>query len=167
MMASISIISLITSITFLLTKHPLSMGLTLIIQTLMVAMMTGLMINMFWFSYILVISMLSGMLVLFIYMASVASNEKFHTTWSMLLYILPLMILSIVLFFIMDQMDTSSMFISLEKNSVGAGYLISLSKLFNMNNMLITMLLVSYLFLTMIAVSYIASTYEGPLRMKS
>nr|QKY63769.1 NADH dehydrogenase subunit 6 [Dipetalogaster maximus] len=166
-MASISLISITTSITFLLTKHPLSMGLTLIIQTIMVAMMTGLMINMFWFSYILIISMLSGMLVLFIYMASVASNEKFHTTWSMALYMLPLTISSVILFFMVDQLETESMWSTMKKNTLGAEQLISLNKLFNLNNMSITLLLVSYLFLTMIAVTYVSNIYEGPLRMKS
>nr|YP_009648741.1 NADH dehydrogenase subunit 6 [Panstrongylus rufotuberculatus]QDB64204.1 NADH dehydrogenase subunit 6 [Panstrongylus rufotuberculatus] len=166
-MMSISMLSMTASITFLLTKHPLSMGLTLIIQTILVAMMTGLMINMFWFSYILVISMLSGMLVLFIYMASVASNEKFHTSWSMLLYILPLTISSVILFLIVDQLESSSMWSTMKKNTLGAEQLMSLNKLFNLNNMSITMLLVSYLLLTMIAVSYVANIYEGPLRMKS
>nr|QKY63782.1 NADH dehydrogenase subunit 6 [Triatoma barberi] len=166
-MTSISIICVTTSITFMLTKHPLSMGLTLIIQTITVATMTGLMVNMFWFSYILVISMLSGMLVLFIYMASVASNEKFHTSWSMTMYIIPLSLSSVILFFMVDQLENESMWSTMKKNTLGAEQLMSLNKLFNLNNMSITMLLVSYLFLTMIAVTYVANIYEGPLRMKS
>nr|ABR27930.1 NADH dehydrogenase subunit 6 [Triatoma infestans] len=151
----------------MMTKHPLSMGLTLIIQTLLIAMMTGMMVNMFWFSYILVISMLSGMLVLFIYMASVASNEKFHTSWSMALFIMPFLASSLVLFFIVDQLETSSMWSTMKKSSMSNEQLISLLKLFNPHNMSITILLVSYLFLTMIAVTYVSNVYEGPLRMKS
>nr|AZB51189.1 NADH dehydrogenase subunit 6 [Triatoma rubrofasciata] len=166
-MHSISILSIITSVTFLLTKHPLSMGFTLIIQTILISMMTGLLINMFWFSYILIISMLSGMLVLFIYMASVASNEKFHTTWSMALYIIPLSFSSAILFFIMDQLESGSMQSMMKKNMLEDNQLTSLAKLFNLNNMSITILLVTYLFLTMIAVSYVANTYEGPLRAKN
>nr|YP_009412497.1 NADH dehydrogenase subunit 6 [Triatoma infestans]ASK39799.1 NADH dehydrogenase subunit 6 [Triatoma infestans]QKY63756.1 NADH dehydrogenase subunit 6 [Triatoma infestans]UOF70717.1 NADH dehydrogenase subunit 6 [Triatoma infestans] len=166
-MMSTMLISLITSLTFMMTKHPLSMGLTLIIQTLLIAMMTGMMINMFWFSYILVISMLSGMLVLFIYMASVASNEKFHTSWSMALFIMPFLASSLVLFFIVDQLETSSMWSTMKKSSMSNEQLISLLKLFNPHNMSITILLVSYLFLTMIAVTYVSNVYEGPLRMKS
>nr|YP_009659087.1 NADH dehydrogenase subunit 6 [Triatoma migrans]QCQ69471.1 NADH dehydrogenase subunit 6 [Triatoma migrans] len=166
-MCSISILSAITSIIFMLTKHPLSMGLMLIIQTILIAMMTGLLTNMFWFSYILVMSMLSGMLVLFIYMASVASNEKFHTSWSMILCIIPLTFSSAILFFIMDQLESSSMQSMMKKNMLEANQLMSLVKLFNLNNMAITIMLVSFLFLTMIGVSYVANTYEGPLRMKS
>nr|YP_009919199.1 NADH dehydrogenase subunit 6 [Triatoma sanguisuga]QMP96843.1 NADH dehydrogenase subunit 6 [Triatoma sanguisuga] len=166
-MTTLSILSVTTSITFLLTKHPLSMGLTLIIQTILVAMMTGLMINMFWFSYILVISMLSGMLVLFIYMASVASNEKFYTTWSMALYMMPLTLSAVIFFFLVEQLETKSMCPTMKKHTLGAEQLISLNKLFNLSNMSITILLVSYLFLTMIAVTYVANIYEGPLRMKS
>nr|QKY63881.1 NADH dehydrogenase subunit 6 [Triatoma protracta] len=167
MMMSISLISVTASITFMLTKHPLSMGFTLIIQTITVAIMTGMMINMFWFSYILIISMLSGMLVLFIYMASVASNEKFYTSWSMAMYIIPLTISSVILFFMVDQLENESMWSTMKKNTLGAEQLISLNKLFNLNNMSITMMLVSYLFLTMIAITYVTNIYEGPLRMKN
>nr|QMP96770.1 NADH dehydrogenase subunit 6 [Eratyrus mucronatus] len=161
------ILSITVSITFLITKHPLSMGLTLIIQTILVAMTTGLMINMFWFSYILIITMLSGMLVLFIYMASVASNEKFHTSWSMTLYILPLTLLSIILSFIADQSSNKKMWPAMKKNMLESEELISLLKLFNLYNLSITIMLVSYLFLTMIAITYVTNIHEGPLRMKS
>nr|QKY63920.1 NADH dehydrogenase subunit 6 [Triatoma vitticeps] len=160
-------ISLITSITFTRMKHPLSMGLTLITQTILVALITGLMTNMFWFSYILVISMLSGLLILFIYMASVASNEKFYTSWTMALFIIPLCISSTVLFFIVDQLKTSSMWSTMKKSSLGNDQLITLLKLFNPHNMMITLLLVSYLFLTMIAITYVTNIHEGPLRTKS
>nr|DAD54573.1 TPA_inf: NADH dehydrogenase subunit 6 [Panstrongylus lignarius] len=166
-MATLSLLSVTTSITFMFTKHPLSMGLTLIIQTILVAMMSGLMINMFWFSYILIISMLSGMLVLFIYMASVASNEKFHTSWSMILYIAPLTASSAILFFLVDQLENSSMWSTMKKSILENEQLVTLMKLFNFHNMSITILLVSYLFLTMIAVSYVTNIYEGPLRMKN
>nr|AWN56260.1 NADH dehydrogenase subunit 6 [Euschistus heros] len=60
-------------------NHPLSMGLILILQTIMIAMIAGFMAKSFFFSYIITIIMLSGALVLFIYMASVASNEKFNS----------------------------------------------------------------------------------------
>lgn len=166
-MISISLISVTTRITFLLTKHPLSIGFTLIIQTITVAIITGIIVNIFWFSYILIISILRGILVLFIYIARVASNEKFYTSWSMAIYIIPLTISSVILFFIVDQLENERMWSTIKKNTLGAEQLIRLNKLFNLNNISITIMLVSYLFLTIIAITYVTNIYEGPLRIKN
>nr|DAC84440.1 TPA_asm: NADH dehydrogenase subunit 6 [Rhodnius pictipes] len=159
--------SMMTSMMFSTTKHPLSMGLTLIIQTMLVSMITGLIINMFWFSYILLISMLSGMLVLFIYMASVASNEKFHTSMSLSFVTVSVFTSSILLFFIVDQLKLSSMWSTMKKNMMSNEQIMALIKLFSLHNMTITIVLVSYLFITMIAVSYVVNVYDGPLRSKN
>nr|YP_009672673.1 NADH dehydrogenase subunit 6 [Rhodnius pictipes]QDB64193.1 NADH dehydrogenase subunit 6 [Rhodnius pictipes] len=159
--------SMMTSMMFMTTKHPLSMGLTLIIQTMLVSMITGLIINMFWFSYILLISMLSGMLVLFIYMASVASNEKFYTSMSLSFVTVSVFTSSILLFFIVDQLKLSSMWSTMKKNMMSNEQIMALIKLFSLHNMTITIVLVSYLFITMIAVSYVVNVYDGPLRSKN
>ncbi|YP_009919186.1 NADH dehydrogenase subunit 6 (mitochondrion) [Rhodnius prolixus] len=159
--------SMITSMMFSTTKHPLSMGLTLIIQTILVSMITGLIINMFWFSYILLISMLSGMLVLFIYMTSVASNEKFQTSVSMSSITAMALMSSIILLFIVDQLKTKSMWSTMKKDMMSNEQMMSLLKLFSMHNMWITIMLVSYLFISMITVSYVVNVHDGPLRTKN
>nr|YP_009485744.1 NADH dehydrogenase subunit 6 [Canthesancus helluo]AVZ00880.1 NADH dehydrogenase subunit 6 [Canthesancus helluo] len=161
------ILSSMNSIIFTMMKHPLSMGLILIIQTIIIAIYTGMMINMFWFSYILIITMLSGTLVLFIYMASVASNEKFSSSLSMSCLILPMITLCLMIPFLVDQLKYEKDWSTSKKNMIDNDQLMTLIKLFNMNNMSITIMLVSYLFLTMIAISFIVNIYEGPLRMKN
>jgi len=50
----------------------------LILQTLLVALISGLIIDRFWFSYILVLIFLGGILILFIYVAALASNEQIN-----------------------------------------------------------------------------------------
>ena len=50
------------------------MGLTLLIQTILVSIISGLITKTFWFSYILFLVFLGGILVLFIYVTSLASN---------------------------------------------------------------------------------------------
>uniref|UniRef100_UPI003002606B NADH dehydrogenase subunit 6 n=1 Tax=Triatoma boliviana TaxID=3120505 RepID=UPI003002606B len=166
-MTSIMILSITTSIVFTMMKHPLSMGLTLIIQTIMVSIMTGLMINVFWFSYILIISMLSGALVLFTYMASVASNEKFHTSMQMMIFIMMILIPASISFFLVDQLENKMIWSTMKKDMLSMEYTDTLLKLFNLHNLFITILMISYLFLTMIAVTYVTNIYEGPLRMKN
>nr|YP_009422180.1 NADH dehydrogenase subunit 6 [Reduvius tenebrosus]AGO28021.1 NADH dehydrogenase subunit 6 [Reduvius tenebrosus] len=160
-------LSIIVSMVFPMLNHPLSMGLMLIIQTLLVAMITGMMINMFWFSYILIMTMLSGALVLFIYMASVASNEKFYSSISSSTIIIPIMLMSLTTLFLVDQMGSSKIWSTSKKSMVMNDQMMNLAKLFNMHNMFITLFMINYLLFTMICVSYIVNVYEGPLRTKN
>nr|UPL65724.1 NADH dehydrogenase subunit 6 [Enoplops sibiricus] len=155
------IMMLTTSFAFMWMKHPISMGLTIILQTLMVSMMTGLMLGSFWFSYIIMIMMLSGMLVLFIYMASVASNEKFHMSIKLIVISITMMIMSSYMQIYMDNNDDQLLNIN---TTLSMEYM-SLNNLFNCKFKLLTIMLVLYLLLTMITVSQIVNISEGPLRM--
>nr|AVJ52561.1 NADH dehydrogenase subunit 6 [Agonosoma flavolineatum] len=149
------------SILFLWLKHPLSMGFILIMQTGIIAMLSGTMLNNFFFSYIIMIIMLSGALVLFIYMASIASNEKFKTPVNMMIMF--------VMSFMITMIITNNMNITYEypwNNNIKFSA-INLIKLFNTTSMYMTLTVIIYLLLTMIIVSFIASSKEGPLRMKT
>nr|UCC45945.1 NADH dehydrogenase subunit 6 [Chrysocoris stollii] len=148
------------SIMFLWMKHPMSMGLILIMQTIIIAIISGMMLSNFFFSYIIMIIMLSGALVLFIYMASVASNEKFKTS-------INVMVMSIVLMITSMIMTKNINMIEYPQNNNIYTPIMSLMKLFNSMSMYITMMMILYLLLTMIVVSFIANTQEGPLRMKN
>nr|YP_010596120.1 NADH dehydrogenase subunit 6 [Rhynocoris marginatus]WAJ48452.1 NADH dehydrogenase subunit 6 [Rhynocoris marginatus] len=166
MLSLLIMLSITVSIMFILLQHPLSMGLALILQTIMISLITGMMINNFWFSYILMITMLSGALVLFIYMASVASNEKFQTSIKMMYFTITMILLSTIISWIMEtsklhNYDLISK-ITTENNQIN-----SLIKMFNMHNMTITIMVISYLFMTMIVISYIVDVFEGPLRTKN
>nr|YP_011031342.1 NADH dehydrogenase subunit 6 [Epidaus famulus]WQT73254.1 NADH dehydrogenase subunit 6 [Epidaus famulus] len=166
MLMLLMLLSITLSMTFLFMKHPLSMGLILIIQTIIVSLMTGLMIGTFWFSYILLITILSGALVLFIYMASIASNEKFNTSMSMLMLIIGGSVCAPISMWLKEEMSMNNWMnmsnISLINNQVS-----TLIKMFNTHNMLITLMIISYLFMTMIVISYIVNVFEGPLRTKN
>nr|YP_009485640.1 NADH dehydrogenase subunit 6 [Tapeinus singularis]AVZ00776.1 NADH dehydrogenase subunit 6 [Tapeinus singularis] len=166
-MMPLTIMSMMISIMFMFMNHPLSMGLMLIIQTMLIALISGTMMNTFWFSYILLITMLSGALVLFIYMASVASNEKFNMSITMMMLTSMTMITALVSFFLVDQLSTNKMWSTSKKATLENEQILSLIKMFNIHNMSLTILMISYLFFTMIAISYIVNTYEGPLRTKN
>nr|AVJ52581.1 NADH dehydrogenase subunit 6 [Lamprocoris roylii] len=147
------------SVMFLWLKHPMSMGFVLIMQTMIIAIISGMMLNNFFFSYIIVIIMLSGALVLFIYMASMASNEKFKTSINMIsLFFMVLMTSTLI--------TKNFQMIEYPQNNNLNNPMMSLMKLFNSMSIYITMMMILYLLLTMIVVSYIANTQEGPLRMK-
>nr|AVJ52580.1 NADH dehydrogenase subunit 6 [Irochrotus sibiricus] len=146
---------------FLWMKHPLSMGFILVLQTVIITMASGLMLSNFFFSYIIMIIMLSGALVLFIYMASIASNEKFMTTLNMMMLSLFMFLTSLLVISNMNEMNE----VPLNNNNLYS--LITLIKLFNTLSAYMTITMILYLLLTMIITSFIASNSEGPLRMKT
>nr|YP_010397600.1 NADH dehydrogenase subunit 6 [Boreoheptagyia zhengi]UQJ73678.1 NADH dehydrogenase subunit 6 [Boreoheptagyia zhengi] len=168
----ISLVSLIASTIFMQMKHPMAMGLMLLIQTLLICLITGNYSKTFWFSYVLFLIFLGGMLVLFIYVTSLASNEMF--AFSMKIFTASFFILLISSFFLifMDNsvissfLNNNEMLSLTDMKSFVSENTISLSKLYNFPTNLMTILLINYLFLTLIAVVKITNIFEGPLRPK-
>lgn len=153
--------SLIINIALILIilNHPLSIGLILILQTLITAILIGYIINSFLFSYIIIIIILRGALVLFIYIARIASNEKFNLSIKNLLLRAIILSVSLLWFFLYNKITFSNNIIYIEE--------LRLIKLFNTNTAKITLLIIIYLLLAIIAVSNIVKTNNGPLRIRS
>nr|YP_010838225.1 NADH dehydrogenase subunit 6 [Sternocampsus coriaceus]WGF20852.1 NADH dehydrogenase subunit 6 [Sternocampsus coriaceus] len=160
-------LTLITSLTFIALNHPLSMGLTLLIQTTLIALITGMLSHNFWFSYILFMIMIGGMLVLFIYMTSVASNEKFHYSPKLLIIILLMMTFSILLN-IPDSFLNYQNSMNIDQTSMNfpLTFNMSLSKFLNYPSNMIMIMMIIYLLITLIAVVKITNIQYGPLRQK-
>nr|QFP99287.1 NADH dehydrogenase subunit 6 [Macrocheraia grandis grandis] len=142
------------SLMLMFLKHPLSMSIIIIMQTINIALISGMMMGSFMMSYIIMIIMLSGMLVLFIYMASIASNEKFHLSLKIIMF-MTIMMATMIYSKNLDMEYNKTMHVNMEK--------ISLTIMFNNKNMII--MLVMYLLFTMITISMIVNITEGPLRM--
>nr|YP_010728538.1 NADH dehydrogenase subunit 6 [Endochironomus tendens]WEF49779.1 NADH dehydrogenase subunit 6 [Endochironomus tendens] len=166
---------IISSMIFSIMNHPLSIGLMLMIQTMLIVMFSGMMTKSFWFSYSLFLIFLGGMLILFMYMTSIASNEEFKFKINfknmilMMIYTMMIMLFFIFLnqnFLFFNNinnievlnLETMKMFF-LENNFM-------LNKMYNFPMNLITIMLINYLFLTLIAVVKITNIFEGPLRPK-
>nr|AMP43700.1 NADH dehydrogenase subunit 6 [Chrysops silvifacies] len=163
-------ISIISSLTFLQMNHPLAMGLLLLIQTLMICLLTGLFTKTFWFSYILFLIFIGGMLVLFIYVTSLASNEMFSMSMKMTFMMIYFIVLIMMFSLFIDKSMISSFFMNNEMNNITqlTSYImensISLNKLYNFPTNIITLILINYLLLTLIAVVKITNIFYGPLR---
>nr|YP_011010404.1 NADH dehydrogenase subunit 6 [Metrocoris inthanon]WPW47019.1 NADH dehydrogenase subunit 6 [Metrocoris inthanon] len=146
----------------IMSQHPLSMGFNLILLTLILSMSMNLFMKYSWYSYILILVMLGGMLVLFMYMASVASNEIMKFSLKMVMS--PLMVVIISFFLLKNEMMTNiNMIIPTIENQ----QTFSMMKLFNSKSMIITILLAMYLLITMIYVIFIVNVFEGPMRKKN
>nr|AXS65598.1 NADH dehydrogenase subunit 6 [Chrysomeloidea sp. 6 KM-2017] len=167
MLPILLILSISLSLIFVFLSHPLSLGLILLIQTIIVALMTGLMSLNFWFSYIIFLIMIGGMLILFIYMTSIASNEKFSISlWINIIFFSSLFIMSMIFFidhfffyYIQNTMD-------LMNQNVNLNYKLSLNKFLNYPMSNIFMLLIIYLLITLIMVVKVTNIQYGPLRQK-
>nr|YP_010625996.1 NADH dehydrogenase subunit 6 [Negha inflata]WBK02742.1 NADH dehydrogenase subunit 6 [Negha inflata] len=158
----ILIISLMITINIIKMKHPLIMGFLLIIQTLLISLISGMMNNLFWFSYILFIIMIGGMMILFIYMTSLASNEKFNFSSSFFF-----MNLGILFFLILFIMLTYSFSFNLFNMNNEMSIIFNLNKLYNLNSKNITLISIIYLLITLIIVIKITNKNLGPLRQKN
>lgn len=149
--------------------HPLAIGLILLIQTVIICVTAGLSINSFWFSYILFLIFLGGILVLFIYVASLASNETFRFSSTILMLALPTLLLSGLLIFI-DPLLVN-MPISISQSSaiteMSSSTPALLRTIYNNTTINLTLFIVLYLLLTLIAVVKITNTFFGPLRLSS
>nr|YP_010265209.1 NADH dehydrogenase subunit 6 [Allodia zaitzevi]UIP57080.1 NADH dehydrogenase subunit 6 [Allodia zaitzevi] len=164
---------LMTSLLFSQMKHPLSMGMILLVQTLLISLSIGLMSKSFWFSYILFLVFLGGMLVMFIYVTSLSSNEMFSISNKLFFFVFLLGIMFFMIFIVFDlnfiswinNLETE-LFINnknelnflVEENSI------SLLKIYNHSTNLITLFLINYLFLTLVISVKITNFFYGPLR---
>nr|ARH54491.1 NADH dehydrogenase subunit 6 [Melolontha hippocastani] len=155
---------LISSAIFLLLKHPMSLGLILLIQTVMVALTMGFFNMTFWYSYILFLIMIGGMLVLFIYMTSVASNEKFMFSIKITILISSLIILMAFFYSMMDPYFSNINNLNMESLNSDLTYSSSLNKYLTKPMNIILIMLIIYLLITLIAVVKITDIKSGPLR---
>lgn len=162
--------TLIVGFAFITINHPLAIGLVLLCQTLLVALFTGILAPRFWFSYILFLVFLGGILVLFIYVTRLASNEIFSISSKRFLMILSAIGILILFTLVNDPLSWATPEFPDQLIPSQGCYPSNLSnllvKLYSSPSYFITLLLVSYLFLTLVAVVTITQIFEGPLRSK-
>nr|QYK19495.1 NADH dehydrogenase subunit 6 [Tritoma metasobrina] len=152
---------------FMFMNHPLSFGLILLLQTILISIYFGLLAHNFWYSYILFLVMIGGMLILFMYMTSIASNEKFKFSMKLFIFFnissnLSLASLLVDPFYtnmINNQLDLTLL-------SENLSFQFNIIKYINFPNNMIFMLMIIYLFITLIVVVKISGTNFGTLRQK-
>nr|YP_008993139.1 NADH dehydrogenase subunit 6 [Epiophlebia superstes]AFM83561.1 NADH dehydrogenase subunit 6 [Epiophlebia superstes] len=166
-MSQIMLLASMNSLLFSQMKHPMNMGILLLIQTLLMCLATGNMSQTLWFSYILFLVFLGGMLVLFIYMTSIASNEIFHKS-NYSVTMVAIMVMTII--FIVSTFDYSIFSLNNTNEAMVLSEMFNnkdkemLAKLYNNPNGLMTIFMLLYLFLTLIVVVFITKYNQGPLR---
>nr|AXS65558.1 NADH dehydrogenase subunit 6 [Curculionoidea sp. 23 KM-2017] len=143
------------SLIFIFLSHPLSISIILFLQTILISLITGKLNNNFWFSYILFLILIGGLMILFIYMTSIASNEKFQFSLNSLF-------LPSAIFIIMIMMSNLNFHNILNFESLMS--ITSINKSMNSNMMISFNLIIIYLLISLIAVTNLTKTHSGPLR---
>nr|YP_009350595.1 NADH dehydrogenase subunit 6 [Cubitermes oblectatus]AQP27432.1 NADH dehydrogenase subunit 6 [Cubitermes oblectatus] len=155
--------STLTSMMFTQMKHPMAMGMLLLMQTTMVCLISGTMYKSFWFSYILFMIMIGGMLVLFMYMTSLASNEMFSPSNKMLLMMM--LMLPILTPIMSNTINNKEM--NTHETMMENEIMTTTTVMYNQMMGTMTTLLVLYMLMTLIVVVNIINVSKGPLRHTS
>nr|YP_009516557.1 NADH dehydrogenase subunit 6 [Populicerus populi]AYE40968.1 NADH dehydrogenase subunit 6 [Populicerus populi] len=142
-------------------KTPMSMGMILMTETILMTIFMNKIMKTSWLIMITFLMMIGGLLILFIYMSSLASNEKFKIN-------MKTMFIMVMIFIISEELMQDTQ-INEQQNILKHEYMdhLSLIKLYNKKSMMITLIMVLYLLLTMIIVTKLVKHYEGPLRSKN
>lgn len=113
------------------------------------------------------------MLVLFIYVTSLASNEIFILSIKTVQLILMTIFIARLIYLLIDSFSLISFLPSLDisrlpdPNSFIRENTINLNKLYNYPTNFLTIILINYLFLTLIAVVKVTNIFYGPLRPRN
>nr|YP_009353715.1 NADH dehydrogenase subunit 6 [Daphnia galeata]WBR65260.1 NADH dehydrogenase subunit 6 [Daphnia galeata]BAX01980.1 NADH dehydrogenase subunit 6 [Daphnia galeata]BAX01993.1 NADH dehydrogenase subunit 6 [Daphnia galeata]BAX02019.1 NADH dehydrogenase subunit 6 [Daphnia galeata]BAX02032.1 NADH dehydrogenase subunit 6 [Daphnia galeata] len=149
---------------FPMANHPLMMGLIILVLTITMAAEMALFGISTWLSYILILILLGGLLVIFIYISLLAPNEN-QVTFGVKKMLVVVALSTLPMLFISLNLETwtskSNAFSPLSNDTENLSWL----NLFYSSDLgSVTMFLVLYLFLTLIIVIFISKTNSSSLR---
>nr|QNV12052.1 NADH dehydrogenase subunit 6 [Linyphia triangularis] len=141
-------ISLMLGLIFILSNQPMLMIGILMMLVCVYSLFIYYSVSSFWFGYILILVLLSGVLVIFSYVVSLIPNESFEVLSLMLLLVSFIYLFFLDFFYAMvEDLSFSSLLIW---ESLLSGYL---------------MYLVMFLLGIMVMVVYVSTPFAGALRV--
>nr|YP_009128947.1 NADH dehydrogenase subunit 6 [Chthamalus antennatus]AJT48121.1 NADH dehydrogenase subunit 6 [Chthamalus antennatus] len=149
-----------SNLIFIFMFHPLAMIFILILQCLLISLMVYSITHFPWFSYTLILVFLGGMLILFMYMSNIASNEMFKPNIKIMI---PMLIIPLITFLLTNPKQDYSVESKLTEHQQFSNMMIF--KPFSLSIMPITLLMASYIILTLLTVVKISKMSQGPLRV--
>nr|YP_010586144.1 NADH dehydrogenase subunit 6 [Dolophilodes bellatulus]UZZ43893.1 NADH dehydrogenase subunit 6 [Dolophilodes bellatulus] len=156
---------------FIQLNHPMSMGMIILIQILIAIVMMNIYMKLPWFSYMILLMFVGGMLILFMYMCSISSNNIMIISPKMIMMISSLTSLNFFLSVLMNNnlmlnsswINSINLFNNINIMDVNTN-MIFLMKMFNDYSTFMILIMILYLFILMIMVNKITNFNIGPLR---
>nr|YP_009946918.1 NADH dehydrogenase subunit 6 [Tituria sagittata]QOH91222.1 NADH dehydrogenase subunit 6 [Tituria sagittata] len=140
--------------------NPISMGLLLMFYSFLVSFFIGKVMLTSWFCIITILVMVGGLLVIFMYISSISSNEKFK--FNLFLFYLFFLLSFLCLDEMFFENQTFDSLVMTSDIDLSESY--SMIKLYNDSCSILTIFMVIYLIFTMIVVSFLVKHFKGPLR---
>jgi len=152
---------------FPFSSSPIAIGFLLLVITLCIATGLAILVSSFWVSYVLVLVLVGGLMVVFIYVALLASNELFSPLSSSRLGVLG--VLGILGFFFIVSFYASESAVEGGNSSVGLDPYFSssikwLEGFYSYELGALTLFLALYLFFTLVIVVSISKNCSMTLR---
>lgn len=150
----------LVNLIFLFIFHPLAIIFVLIIQTILISIVIYSITQFPWFSYTLILVFLGGMLILFTYISNIASNEIFKPNIKILF---PLVVAPVITILVTRPKQNLSWEAKLTSSNQFSNF--TIFKPFSDSIIPITLLIASYIILTLLTVVKIRKINQGPLRI--
>lgn len=166
-MLILSIILTITRITFILSNHPLIIGFLLILTRIIYGLIIYTLRLTPWLTYILIIVFVRGVIIIFIYIASLSSNEPININIPLISKIILITLSYVLLLFILVKQTKINKQILNSINQITKEHTIEIIyKTYNNILIEITTILTIYLLITLIVAINITNNFKKPLREK-
>nr|YP_009740690.1 NADH dehydrogenase subunit 6 [Ergatettix dorsifera]QID03652.1 NADH dehydrogenase subunit 6 [Ergatettix dorsifera] len=161
-MKIIVMMSTLLNMMFMNTKQPMKMVIIILMQTMMTTFMMSMKTKSSWFSYMLMIIFIGGMMVLFIYITSITPNEQMKSNITFIM-VTTLVISSMILITKTPNFTNNETSLMYNMYNLKPEQLM-LNKMFNMPMYTLSITMMIYLFIALIAVNKISNMKKGPLR---
>nr|YP_010693606.1 NADH dehydrogenase subunit 6 [Lynceus grossipedia]WCD23728.1 NADH dehydrogenase subunit 6 [Lynceus grossipedia] len=139
-------------------NHPFFVGMIIFFQTIIYCLITSFYFSS-WYSYMLFLIFLGGLLILFIYIASLLPNANFKISKS------PLLIIMMIPTFMMIMLNNNNSYLESPKENFLNEWQESLISIFLEKSMLIFIFIMFYLILSLIVFYYITFVKSGAIRL--
>nr|DAZ91273.1 TPA_asm: ND6 [Gammarus pulex] len=166
MAMTLSLLSTYLSTLFITAHTPLIMAFLVIAQAITVVVSIYLISTTSWFSFILILIFVSAMMIIFVYVSSLASNEFIYlNTPIMSILTLTTAIWAVMLIMTLTLMNPYNFsYLDMSDTALGS---IAIYNLYTSFVLYISIMLIVYLLITLIATAKIALSMKAPLRVTS
>nr|BBN79982.1 NADH dehydrogenase subunit 6 [Grandidierella japonica] len=149
---------------FIFSEHLLVMNFSLILTSILFSVVIYCQASTAWLAYLLIMVFLSGLMVLFIYMTSLSSNEPFYFSFTSLFCLFLFNLGFPLVLWVLSPSGLTPLSLNLVKNYSSSFVLELVNKTYSLMSSDFTVVMIIYLFITLIVTVKVSSFMSGPLK---